>query len=226
MDCSEVCAHLVRYLDDDLPPKTRQAVDEHLEHCYLCIEELKGLSAFLLTCRNAMRFPNPRNRFDLLRPTLCRGLTKRGLRTPRMGRTRGRAAVRYAMAGISAAAVAVIFIGLLAPFLQTTWSLASFAERALDPQFSGTPEAKRIEDAAGLSKGPVLTLLARSCQILSDDPLSSRGAPEPVPYSIIGPGPAPEPLWKPLSMRHHDVRREFIACSERRRIQDSASVEA
>jgi len=216
MDCSEVCAHLIRYLDDDLPPKTRQAVGEHLEHCYLCVEELKDLSAFLLTCRNAVRFPNPRNRFDLLRP---------GLQRPRMLRTKRRDAFRYSMAGISAAAVAVIFVGLLAPFLQTTWSLASFAERAMDPQFAGTLEAKRIEDAAESSKGPVLTLLAWSCQIRRDDPLSARGAPEPVLDSMTGVEATPEPLWKPLSMRHHDVRREFIACSERTRIQESVSVE-
>jgi len=70
MECDEVRLRLVRYLDNDLPGRVRRDVEEHLEHCYLCQEELNEIVAVLDVCRDALQHPCPRNRFEELHPQL------------------------------------------------------------------------------------------------------------------------------------------------------------
>jgi len=70
MECKEVVERWVGSLDGGLAPRVQQDIGEHLEWCYLCAEELKVLSSVEETCRAALRFPGPHNRFEALRPHL------------------------------------------------------------------------------------------------------------------------------------------------------------
>ena len=72
MECADVRYRLVRYLDNDLPASAHGAVEAHLEHCYLCQEEMNELVSILDTCRDALRHPDPQPRFEALRPSLKR----------------------------------------------------------------------------------------------------------------------------------------------------------
>jgi len=72
MECADVRYRLVRYLDNDLPASVHGAVEAHLEHCYLCQEEMNELVSILDTCRDALRHPDPQPRFEALRPSLKR----------------------------------------------------------------------------------------------------------------------------------------------------------
>jgi hypothetical protein len=71
MNCTHVCSTLVRYLDNDLPAETAREVEEHLDHCFLCQEELHAAVAVQDMCEEALRHPSPRNRFAELRPLLA-----------------------------------------------------------------------------------------------------------------------------------------------------------
>jgi hypothetical protein len=62
---------MVRYLDKDLPEKTVREVEEHLDHCFLCQEELHATVALQDMCHEALRHPAPRNRFAALQPLLA-----------------------------------------------------------------------------------------------------------------------------------------------------------
>lgn len=70
MECTDIRRYLVRYVDNDLSEDTRSMVAEHLEHCYLCQEELSELDTVLKSCRDLLRHPAPRDRFDELKPRL------------------------------------------------------------------------------------------------------------------------------------------------------------
>ena len=195
MECTEVRSQLARYLDDDLPPPMRQRVGDHLEHCYLCTEELDELSALLETCRDALRFPNPRNRFEFVRSDLQ---AQRPVWAPR------RHTVRYAIASLAAAAVILVFASMIVPFCETAWNLTRLAERVTDPNFAETSEAGRLETAAESNKRPLLTLIAWSCQVQRDDPLASLSIPQqrsgPRLSSESAVETTPGHVWKPLSM--------------------------
>lgn len=68
MECSEARARLVRYADDDLSALTHEEVEAHLDHCYLCLEELNETVALLDACKAALHHPYPRNGFEQLLP--------------------------------------------------------------------------------------------------------------------------------------------------------------
>lgn len=70
MDCSEVRTNLLRYVDDDVSTEVRRGMDDHLDHCYLCNEDLCETIKVMEACRAALRHPVPTNRFDELQPAL------------------------------------------------------------------------------------------------------------------------------------------------------------
>ena len=199
MECAEVRSQLALYLDDDLTPPMRQRVGGHLEHCYLCAEELNELSTLLETCRDAISFPNPRNRFESLRSNLQ---AQRTVWPPRSH------AVRYAVASLAAAAIIVVFASMIVPLCRTAWNLTRLAECVTDPNFAETSEAGRLETAAESHQRPLLTLIAWSCQIQRDDPLAPFSTAQQRPESAVE--TAPGHLWKPLSMELRVHRGMFL----------------
>jgi len=70
MECTDIRRYLIRYADKDLSEATHRIVEKHLEHCYLCQQELSELEAVLESCRALLHHPAPRDRFDELKPRL------------------------------------------------------------------------------------------------------------------------------------------------------------
>ncbi len=197
MECNEVSSRLIGYLNDDLPPRFRRDVGEHLEGCYLCAEELNGLSTVVETCRDVLRFPAPRNRFDALRPHL---------RKPSLFLPRPLHVLRDAMVCLAAASVVIAFAWLLAPVVRTTVNLARLAEHATQPGLAASLDNKTATESPRM---PMLMLLAWAREIQRDDPLSEdvqdRLQSEP---NVAIPPPYTN---KPISMRQHEQRRMLLA---------------
>lgn len=204
MECTYVRNQLIRYLDDDLPPRIRREMADHLEHCFLCAEEARELDFLERTCRESLRFPNPRDQFDRLRPHLQPKKTSGSLR---------RHGLRYAMMGMTAAVALIAFAELLLPFVRTTASFAALAgdsgvRRLEDPQTE-----QRLATAAEMREGPLVSLLARSNDIGNDDPLATYDkAAQPTPSTGANEtAPAPS---RPISMRQDTGRRLYLAGNE------------
>lgn len=70
MDCKMVSKNLVRYLDEDLPPALLAQISDHLDHCYLCLEELNELLRVSELARQSLHCPEYRDGFDALRQQL------------------------------------------------------------------------------------------------------------------------------------------------------------
>ena len=136
MECHEVQSQLVRYLDNDLSPQQHGAVEDHLEHCYLCTEELHETVSLLDTCRDALRCPETRNRFEELRPLL---------RRPASIGARPQSPLRpyQIVAGWAAlAAVAILLISTAAPVVRTIRGLDLLVARSQNPPEIVFPEQK------------------------------------------------------------------------------------
>jgi len=127
MECHEVQSQLVRYLDNDLSPQQHDAVEDHLDHCYLCTEELHETVSLFDTCRDALRCPEARNRFEELRPLL---------RRPASIGPRPQSPLRpyQIVAGwVALAAVAILLISTAAPVVRTIRGLDLLVARSLNP---------------------------------------------------------------------------------------------
>ncbi|MCX5758566.1 MAG: hypothetical protein NTU83_08685 [Candidatus Hydrogenedentes bacterium] len=198
MACNEVSTRLIGYLNDDLPPRLRRDVAEHLERCYLCAEELNGVSSIIETCRDVLRFPAPRNRFDELRPRL---------RKPSLFLPRPRHIFRDAMAGLAAACAVIAFGWLLAPVVRTTVDLARLAEHATEPGLAWSLDSKTAKASPRM---PMLTLLAWAREVQREDPLSEDVQDRPQPEPNVETPPPPY-TNKPISMRQHERRRMLLA---------------
>ena len=128
MECEEARPQLIRYADNDLLPGARMAVREHLAHCYYCHEELQELEGLLDRCHTLLQHPDPRNRFDDLRPHL---------RPPVAPANVTRFRVRQTLVKLGSAAAAAMFLVML------TWLTAPAVQAAYD--FSLMAEAYRAQ---------------------------------------------------------------------------------
>ena len=70
MECNEARELLAEYADGGMSIEARRDIEDHLDHCYLCVEELKGIRELLDACRGALKHPAPRDRFEELRGEL------------------------------------------------------------------------------------------------------------------------------------------------------------
>jgi anti-sigma factor RsiW len=132
MDCKDIQARLVRYLDDDLPGEVRRAVEKHLDHCYLCNEELNQIEVVLDRSRDLLQHPAPRSRFGELVPFMRPAGSTRGAvprRGPRVGRLLSAAAL--------AAAAIVILISLADPVAHAVRNMVTLADRAFEEPGAG-----------------------------------------------------------------------------------------
>lgn len=195
MECSEVSSRLLGYLSDDLPPRMQRDIAEHLRGCYCCTEELNELTSVVETCRDALRFPVPYNRFEELRPFL---------RKPNAVLPRPRHFVRNAVASLAAAGLVIAFGWLLIPAVQTTVHLARLPERASQPE-----QAKAIGDKAtrGSSRMPMATLLAWSQKIGDEDALIEDRQEYRVSEPEVKNLP---PTTKPVSMREKNGHKRLV----------------
>ena len=71
MDCRDIQADFIRYLDDDLSQEERLRVELHIAGCYRCREELDELGRLLELCGDVIEHPCPVDRFDELRERLA-----------------------------------------------------------------------------------------------------------------------------------------------------------
>ena len=125
MECGEARALISQFVERDLPERARQAVDEHLSHCYVCQEELDEVTAVVDACREALRHPAPRNRFAELRPLLAGNAAVPTRSNVVAWRGRRVAGAIAALAG--AAAVVIILVSLGAPVARTAHQWAMLA---------------------------------------------------------------------------------------------------
>jgi|GEM_PF-899561 len=70
MDCRDIQADFIRYLDDDLSEEEGLRVELHIAECYRCREQLDELGRLLEACRDVIEHPCPVDRFDELRQRL------------------------------------------------------------------------------------------------------------------------------------------------------------
>jgi hypothetical protein len=148
-------------VDNDLAAKAREAVEEHLEHCYSCHEELHEIVAVLDTCREAIRHPIPCDNYEALRRRL-RALPFLGM----PGSFRPGRLVRKAAAVVGLAAAAVILVSIAQPIVQTTQCLVVYAEQAAQPDYT---EAE-MEDVGK----PVPLLLAWYARVVQTERAPDR----------------------------------------------------
>jgi anti-sigma factor RsiW len=191
MECGEVRLRLVRYLDNDLSAFDRKAVEAHLEHCYLCHEEVTDIATVLDVCRNALRHPHPENRFDLLHAEIHRTVP------PIPQRLR---LLRPLVSALAAAALILVLVNVGKPVVHTAqrvvavvdWVRTQEAQTVVAEPSPDAPRTalvwqQRILWARGLSENaaaPVESSVPR-------DPEGGTGA-ELRPVSCKGPLP---PRW-------------------------------
>jgi anti-sigma factor RsiW len=71
MDCSEIRAGFIGYIDGDLSDDERLRVELHVAQCYDCREELDEIGRLLELSDAALKHPSPVDRFEDLRVRLA-----------------------------------------------------------------------------------------------------------------------------------------------------------
>jgi len=59
LSCSEIWRELSNYIDNDISPEMRQALEEHLSHCRHCAAIVDGTRNILLLIADDRTFPLP-----------------------------------------------------------------------------------------------------------------------------------------------------------------------
>ena len=111
MDCSEVQARFVDYIDGDLSEEDGLSVELHVAECYACREELDELGKILELCGAALEHPCPTNRFEKLQERLASAEQQYDFVAPRR-----KLRVRELLVKLAVAAVIIGLIGA-SPFL-------------------------------------------------------------------------------------------------------------
>ena len=138
MECEDVRVRLIRYADNDLPVADHRAIENHLDHCYLCHEELNEIVAALDACREALQHPNPRNRFEELRTELRPARTELGQAESGAFRARRRMSRLGTLAAAAAAVLILMSVG--EPVLRNARHFISLTDRLVESVNAGTPE--------------------------------------------------------------------------------------
>ncbi|MCP4645748.1 MAG: hypothetical protein GY851_35210 [bacterium] len=112
MRCERVREKFVDYLEGEARLTERLCVDVHVARCYTCREELEDTRQFLLSCRQALRHPNPRYRFSALMADV-----KTGEANVRYLPRRRALHLRENLARLTVAAVVLVVIGVSSPLI-------------------------------------------------------------------------------------------------------------
>lgn len=67
MQCRHVQMKFPAYIDGDMRPGERREVEEHLEECEPCLEELRAVQQLLEECRGILAGATPSYTFEMLR---------------------------------------------------------------------------------------------------------------------------------------------------------------
>jgi len=71
MQCSDIQAEFISYIDGDLSEDDRLRVELHIAECYGCREQLDELGRLLELCGDVMEHPCPLDRFGELKERLA-----------------------------------------------------------------------------------------------------------------------------------------------------------
>jgi anti-sigma factor RsiW len=167
MDCKFVASKLVQYLDEDLPAAIYREITEHLDRCYLCVEEYHELVRVTDLARQTLRCPVYCDGYDRLRKQLRQIETSDIFYFPRRLRV-----LRTALTGAAITAAAVLFavsVGL--PAIEAIHAL----DAVMDAQAAGEGPVADPTQARGHS------LIAWSSGIRWAEKLSfeSKVGPQP-----------------------------------------------
>lgn len=200
MDCREVQSQLIRYVDEDLSSGTTIEIEEHLEYCYLCREELEEVRGLLGTCRDALRHPNPRNRFEELRPQLRAPVVPPNVCRYRPKYVTGKLVV--------AAAVILLLVSFGDSVLETTRHLMMFAAQmemvVEEPAVTSEPDVESLPLLVGWRQRILWAKRISEDVSLRAGPLYPQSAPE---TNGAGSGALPAPF----SSRPLDEHRRLFA---------------
>jgi len=136
MDCNQIRAGLVGYIDGDLSGDDKLRVELHVAECYDCREELDELGRLLELSDAALKHPCPVDRFEDLKVKLADAEP-----APIPMPPRPRLRFREALLKLAAAAVVIALIA-------ASPSLVRVAKRMFTP----------IEGAAALGNGAAVNL--------------------------------------------------------------------
>jgi len=188
MECEEVRHELIGYLEQGLTPDKRRAVEDHLGHCYYCVEELREVEAVVETCRRVLRHPDPRSRFEGLVPHMHPASAVRARNLARRYRQRRRRMMAAANVAVALAASLLLIAALAEPVVAAVNGFAALADQAVaeleppaaEPEVDGEPKLvawrQRILWANSLSEGPRVT------EASAEEEAPSDGRPEPVSW--------------------------------------------
>lgn len=198
MNCSEVRPHLLRYADGDLPPDERLALEDHLDHCYLCNEDLYEINKLTTACQKVLRHPHPVNRFEDIRPLL---------RPPVLHTTPPKhwwPGMRIALRTAACAATILVLLSIAKPISQVVrqWSaLFEYKAPAWDHSFSAEPDLtatptfakwrERLEFFEAQAVTPMLPLQPPPAPAQTEP----EASPEPEPESLSSTQPTPAADW-------------------------------
>lgn len=188
MECDEVRHELIGYLEQGLTPDKRRAVEDHLDHCYYCLEELREVEAVLKTCRRVLRHPYPRSRFERLVTQMHPAPAAKACNVARRYRQRRRRLMAAANVAVALAASLLLIATLAEPVMAAVNGFAALADQAaaeLEPptaesEVNGEPKLvawrQRVLWANSLSEGP------RLAEAPAVEEAPSEGAMEPVSW--------------------------------------------
>ncbi|HXE72665.1 MAG TPA: anti-sigma factor [Candidatus Nitrosotenuis sp.] len=109
MDCAQIVDSLSAYLDEELAADERQKVRQHLESCPACRGQLDELSRHQELLASLPRMPLPSGLYERVR----REIQESALPAPVRALPRRAAFPRWSRSLAAAAAVLLLFLGLL-----------------------------------------------------------------------------------------------------------------
>ncbi len=144
MDCIDVKARLVEYLDDGLPFEQARSIRSHLTRCYFCQEELDDVKMVLRTSQHALKHPNPRNRFDTLMSEIRIREAEQHTLT-----LRPKSPVRVVLGRLAAVVVIILAAVFAAPLAQGTRDLVEPYQNTFNLEKMSEPQDIRVPLACG-----------------------------------------------------------------------------
>jgi len=166
MDCKMVSKNLVRYLDEDLPPHLQRQISDHLDHCYLCLEELNELLRISELARSSLSCPQHRDGYAALRQQLRIGAEPENI----VYLSRPVQLLRSALTATAVAAAVMLFMAAVGfPAIEAIRTI----DAVVGAQAAGTAPVADPSQARGNS------LLAWGSQIRWAESLSYGSQPAP-----------------------------------------------
>ncbi len=199
MECHEVRLRLVRYLDNDLPARDHEAVEAHLEHCYLCHEEVNEIVTVLDTCRDTLRHPHPVDRFESIQAEI---------RQHASAAPRRPLPFRPLASALAAAALLLVILSVGAPFVRAAERIVTIVDRARAADAQETVAEPRRDAPPSALVWQQRILWARG---LAENATPPAEEPEQENATKANP-PEPSPVSRADTPRRMVTARRCISC--------------